>query len=130
MKVLIVDDEADLREMLAEQLRIEGVETLEAANGLECLWEVKHQQLDAIVLDLTMPRLGGLEALKRIHKFAPRIRVFVLTASAEPADHQAARALGAAEVYTKPYDLAAFARAIAARATPPVVAAAASRTAS
>jgi two-component system phosphate regulon response regulator OmpR len=115
MKVLIVDDEPDLREILREQLTKHDVAVLEAGNGLECLLQVKHEHPDVIVLDLTMPRLGGIEALKRIHKFDPRIRVLVLTASSDPVDHQAARSLGATEVFTKPYDLAELATTIAAR---------------
>jgi CheY-like chemotaxis protein len=113
VKVLIVDDEEELRTILSEQLRHHGLEILEAANGLEGLWQVKHEHPDVIVLDLTMPRLGGLEALKRIHTFDPKIRVIVLTASIDPAQHLAARSLGASEVYTKPYDLDQLARRIA-----------------
>jgi CheY-like chemotaxis protein len=113
MKVLIVDDEDELRAILTEQLHAHGITTLEARNGLECLLHVKHERPDVIVLDLTMPRLGGIEALKRIHKFDPRIRVIILTASANPADHDAARAAGAHTVYTKPYDLDQLAHVIA-----------------
>jgi CheY-like chemotaxis protein len=113
MRVLIVDDEDDLRAILSEQLRSLGVETLEARNGLECLLHVKHEHPDVIVLDLTMPRLGGIEALKRIHKFDPRIRVIILTASMDPAQHLAARAAGAGEVFTKPYDLEQLAHLVA-----------------
>ena len=113
MKVLIVDDEDDLRAILAEALGAHGVEILEARNGLECLLQVKHEHPNVIVLDLAMPRLGGIEALKRIHRFDPGIRVVVLTASVDAAAHLAARAAGASEVYTKPYDLVALARVLA-----------------
>lgn len=113
MKVLIVDDEDELRAILSEWLQTDGLQIVEARNGLECLLRVKHEHPDVIILDLTMPRLGGLEALKRIHKFDPRIRVIVLTGSADPKEHQAARALGASEVYTKPYDLMHLARSVA-----------------
>lgn len=115
MKVLVVDDEPELRAILVEQLQRQGLQTLEAGNGLEGLLHVEHEHPDVIVLDLTMPRLGGVEALKRIHKFDPRITVIVLTASEDPAQHQAARACGASDVYTKPYDLEHLAQVIAAR---------------
>jgi CheY-like chemotaxis protein len=120
VRALIVDDEDELRAILSEALQNEGVQTIEAKNGLECLWQVKHEHPDVIVLDLTMPRLGGLEALKRIHTFDPRIRVIVLTASSDPAQHQAARTSGASEVYTKPYDLDHLAQFIAGDAAPTV----------
>jgi CheY-like chemotaxis protein len=113
VKVLIVDDEDELRAVLSEYLQAQGLQTIEARNGLECLLQVKHERPDVIVLDLTMPRLGGIEALKRIHQFDARIRVIVLTASEDLAVHQAARAAGASEVYTKPYDLEHLARFIA-----------------
>jgi CheY-like chemotaxis protein len=113
VKVLIVDDEEELRMILSEQLRHHGLEVLEAANGLEGLWQLKHENPDVIVLDLTMPRLGGLEALKRMHTFDPKTRVIVLTGSEDPAQHQQARSLGASEVYTKPYDLDHLASMIA-----------------
>lgn len=119
MKILIVDDEDELRTILSEQLQQLGVEILEAKNGLECLLHVKHEHPDVVVLDLTMPRLGGIEALKRIHKFDPRIRVIVLTASPDLAQHAAARSLGASEVHTKPYDLEKLARRIAGEAAGP-----------
>lgn len=118
MKVLIVDDEEELRMILSEQLQQHGLEVLEAANGLEGLWQLKHENPDVIVLDLTMPRLGGLEALKRMHTFDPKMRVIVLTGTEDPVQHQRARSLGATEVYTKPYDLEQLARIIARPDTP------------
>jgi DNA-binding response OmpR family regulator len=71
-KALVVDDDADIREILAEQLATHGFEVLTAGNGLEALLHVKRERPGAVVLDLAMPRLGGLEALKRIRAFLPR----------------------------------------------------------
>ena len=105
VKVLIVDDDPELRAVLRDYLASHGAEILEGANGLECLWQVKHERPDAILLDLNMPRLGGVEALKRIHKFDPTIRVIVLTASIDRAEHEQAMRYGAVDVYPKPYDL-------------------------
>ncbi len=59
-----------------------------------------------------MPRLDGIEALKRIHTFDPGIRVVVLTGSGDPAVHQEARKHGASEVCTKPYDADALAQIV------------------
>ena len=112
--VLIVDDEPELRTILSELCRTHGMRVLEATNGLECLLQVKHEHPDVVLLDLTMPRLGGLDALKRIRQFDQKIQVIVLTGSLDPTVHQAARNAGAAAVYTKPYDLAELARSIAA----------------
>jgi two-component system sensor histidine kinase/response regulator len=102
--VLIVDDDTDVRTMIAECLRNEGWAILEAKNGLEALLNVKHERPAAVVLDLEMPRLGGLEAMKRIRAFAPAIRVVVVTGHAEKY-RQPALALGAVAVLTKPIAL-------------------------
>ena len=61
--VLVVDDDPEVRAALGEYLRSEGFEVLEAENGLEALVHVKRARPRAVVLDLMMPRLGGLEAL-------------------------------------------------------------------
>ena len=113
--VLIVDDEPSIREVLDELLQGRGLRTLEAANGIEALLQVKHQHPDVVLLDLTMPRVDGLETLKHIHRFDPRIRVIVLTASLNPDVHQAARRAGASDVVTKPCDLEQLVRMIVGR---------------
>ena len=101
-KVLVVDDEPDVRDVIGEYLREEGFEIVEAANGLEALLQVKRQRPDAVVLDLMMPRLGGLDAIKRIHAFDRKIRILVITGVLDVELHRRARALGAAAVFTKP----------------------------
>jgi CheY-like chemotaxis protein len=113
MKVLIADDEAEQRAILSELFQRHGLETFEARNGLECLLQVKRERPDVVVLDLIMPRVNGIEALKRIRKIDPHTRVVVLTASTYSNLHQTARTLGATEVYTKPCDFEQFARHIA-----------------
>lgn len=104
-KVLIVDDDADMRTMIAEFLQTEGFVVLEAKNGLEALLHVKRARPAAVVLDLMMPRLGGLEALKRIRAFDPVIKVVVVTGD-EGEPRQRALSLGALAVLTKPVALA------------------------
>src|SRR5205807_7252958 len=79
VRVLIADDDADVREVLVESFQDAGFEVLQASNGLEALLCVKRDRPDAVVLDLMMPRLGGVEALKRIHAFNPGIRALVVT---------------------------------------------------
>ena len=107
MKVLIADDEAEIRALLAEFLTLRGFEVLEATNGLETLLQVKRQAPDAILLDLRMPRLGGIDALKRIHAFNPAINVVVITAETDPKLGEQALALGARTVLGKPVELSA-----------------------
>lgn len=102
-KVLVVDDEQDVREMLAEFLEAQGFEVLAAANGLESLLHVKRARPDVVVLDLNMPRLGGLEALKRIRHFDPDITVVIITGEQNPEPRERALAMGAARVLVKPF---------------------------
>jgi DNA-binding NtrC family response regulator len=105
MKVLIVDDEPEVLETLGEYLRLHDMEVLEAANGLEALLHVKRERPSAVVLDLRMPRLGGIEALKRIRAFDAGIAVIVVTGDIDEAVHRQAIAAGAQAVFTKPLAL-------------------------
>lgn len=104
-KVLVVDDEVEVREVLTEYLAVQGFEVLEAGNGLEALLHVKHARPAAVVLDLGMPRLGGLEALKRIRKFDPAIAVVIATGQLDDDVRRQAVALGARAVFPKPVEL-------------------------
>src|SRR2546425_6381077 len=100
--ILVVDDDRDVRETIVELLRGEGFDVVEAANGLEALLQVKRSRPAGVVLDLLMPRLGGLDALKRIRTFDPAIRIVVITGSPDPELVRQAKALGALAVLTKP----------------------------
>ncbi len=117
-KVLVVDDEQDVREMLAEFLEAQGFEVLAAANGLESLLHVKRARPDVVVLDLNMPRLGGLEALKRIRHFDPAITVVIITGEQNPEPRERALAMGAARVLVKPFTLDALLQALGGEAAP------------
>lgn len=119
-RILVVDDEPETRDLIAEYLGQYGYAVSQAGNGLETLLQVKHTRPDGVILDLQMPRLGGLEALKRIHAFDPAIVVIVVTGDATPDVRQRAQALGAIAVLDKPFrlpDLLATLRTT--RAAPP-----------
>jgi CheY-like chemotaxis protein len=120
MRVLIADDDADVRKVLVESFRDAGFDVLQAANGLEALLCVKRDRPDAVVLDLMMPRLGGVEALKRIHAFNPGIRALVVTGALDAELHRQATLAGAAGVFAKPVSAATLVAALAGPApTPP-----------
>jgi two-component system, response regulator, stage 0 sporulation protein F len=128
MRVLIVDDDRDVRELLVESFRLSGFDVVAAANGLEALLYVKREPPDAVVLDLMMPRLGGVEALKRIRSYNPGIRVLVVTGNIDPELQRQATEAGAAGVFTKPVSAATLVAALAgppppgpAPSPPPVV---------
>ena len=109
---LVVDDDPVAREVLREFLRLCGLSVIEAQNGLEALLNVKRHRPEVVVLEAHMPRLSGLEALKRIRHFDPTIRAAVVTWDREARIHHQARALGARAVLIKPVDLARLGSAL------------------
>lgn len=104
--VLVADDDAALRETIAEHLRALGFNVVEASNALEAMRQIDVRRPAAVVLDLMMPRLGGLDALKPIRAMDPAITVVVMTGVADAGLHSQALALGAARVLVKPVALA------------------------
>src|SRR2546430_16995781 len=87
--ILVVDDDRDVRETIVELLRGEGFDVVEAANGLEALLQVKRSRPAGVVLDLLMPRPGGLDALKPIPPFHPATRTLAIPGA--PAPHPVRR---------------------------------------
>lgn len=116
--VLVADDDDQVRAMIAEYLRGHGFVVLEAANGLEALLQVKRERPEAVVLDLAMPRLGGLEALRQIHGSAAEAFVVVITGADDPRLGEQALASGAAVVLRKPVVLAELLGALSRAPTP------------
>jgi DNA-binding response OmpR family regulator len=112
MKVLVADDDPDVRSTLGEYLKTQGLTVVEASNGLEALLEVKRERPAAVVLDLWMPRLGGVDALRRIRRFDPTIAIVVVTGDTNPAVHAQAAALGAQAILVKPIRFADLAAAL------------------
>jgi two-component system response regulator (stage 0 sporulation protein F) len=100
-RVLVADDDREVRELVAEYLAGNGFEVLQAANGLEALLCVKHERPRAAVLDIGMPRLGGLEALKKIRAYAPLTRVVVYSGKLDADIEREAIAAGAVAVFAK-----------------------------
>ncbi|MFN7134287.1 MAG: response regulator [Myxococcales bacterium] len=84
--VLVVDDNEDVREVLAQILESDGYDVVTAADGLEALQEVARQQVCVIVLDLSMPRLDGFGFLTRLRGGAdqPNAPVVVVSSVEEP----------------------------------------------
>jgi CheY-like chemotaxis protein len=111
-RVLIADDDAAFRQALREYFEQSGYTALEAANGVETLWTIKHRRCAAVILDLRMPRLGGLETLPQIQRFDPSIAIIVVTAHATD-EVLAELAMIGVPVLTKPIDLPALGALVA-----------------
>jgi DNA-binding response OmpR family regulator len=101
-RVLIVDDEASLREVLGQYLRLEGFLTLEVADGVEALQVAKRTPPDLIILDLMLPGIDGVEVCRRLREMtaAP---ILMLTARREEADKLDGFQAGADDYVTKPF---------------------------
>lgn len=102
MKILIVDDEPLIREVIKEYCALENYEVLEAENGLEAINLVKQEDIDIIVLDIMMPKLDGYSALKEIKKLR-NIPVILLSARKEEFDKLMGFDLGTDDYITKPF---------------------------
>ena len=101
-KVLLVDDEQDFVESLAERVKLRDVESDVALNGKEALARVEQDVPDVMVLDLKMPGIDGMEVLRRVRKAYPDVQVIMLTAHGTDKDEEEARRLGADEYLRKP----------------------------
>jgi DNA-binding NarL/FixJ family response regulator len=97
MRVLLVDDDEGFRETLRRLLMQPGrpVQVEEAADGEEALRVVANRQPDVVLMDLTMPRMNGVEATRRLKTRWPDLPVIVLTVHDEPVYERTARAAGA-----------------------------------
>jgi CheY-like chemotaxis protein len=102
--VLVVDDEADLLQIVSDRLAAAGYRVVTARDGIEALARLREAPPGCIILDLKMPRLGGFEALPEIRQAAPTARVIVLTGSPNRPLREACRARGADEFVLKPFD--------------------------
>jgi two-component system response regulator MprA len=105
MRILVVDDEPAVRESLERALRLEGYDVELAANGSEALAAVTKQPADAIVLDLMMPRIDGLEVCRRLRAEGNRTPILVVTARDAVADRVAGLDAGADDYIVKPFAL-------------------------
>jgi two-component system, OmpR family, response regulator MprA len=105
MHVLVVDDEPALRAALEHALRLEGYEVELAADGEEALHRVSLASPDAVVLDVLMPKLDGLEVCRRLRQNGTRTPVLMLTARDAIADRVEGLDAGADDYLVKPFAL-------------------------
>ncbi|AUX29528.1 MULTISPECIES: response regulator [Sorangium] len=129
-RVLVAEDDDEMRALLASTLKCDGFEVVEAKNGLELLdyllpWFSGREppaHVDAIVSDIQMPCFTGMEVLAGLSAVRRRPPIVLITAFGESSTHALARSLGAAAVLDKPFDLDALrgvmSRVIAARPAP------------
>ncbi len=105
VRILVVDDEATLTDLLQMALRYEGCEVRTAATGHAAVRTAKEFQPDAIVLDVMLPDLDGFEVLRRVRGQSPEVPVLFLTARDAVEDRIAGLTAGGDDYVTKPFSL-------------------------
>jgi two-component system KDP operon response regulator KdpE len=103
IRILIVDDESAIRRALRPPLMELGFQVAEASRGEEALQLLRTGPYDAVLLDVNMPGIGGIETLRRIRTFAPRLPILMLTVRDQEEDKVEALESGADDYVTKPF---------------------------
>ncbi len=103
-RILIVDDEKNMRRVLGALVRRDGFETLEASNGIAALEVLAEADVDAILTDLKMPQMNGLELLAEVRRRQPATPVIMLTAHGTIGSAVEALKRGAFDFLTKPFE--------------------------
>ena len=105
MTILVVDDEPAVRESLRRALQLEGYAVELAGDGEDALERLERDGIDAMVLDLSMPKLDGLETCRRLRAAGSSLPVLMLTARDEVSDRVAGLDAGADDYVVKPFAL-------------------------
>ncbi len=121
-KILIVDDEKNIRNVIKEYAKFDGFETFEAEDGMQAVEMCRTQDFDLIIMDIMMPKLDGYSAVREIRK-TKQIPVIMLSARGEEYDKLFGFELGVDDYVTKPFspkELLARIRAVMKRSAAPV----------
>ncbi len=105
IKVLLVDDEVDFVDTLAQRLKMRELMVATVYDGEQALSFIKKIEPDVIVLDLKMPGLHGMEVLREIKQLSPHIQVIILTGHGTEKDEEEAKRLGGFDFLRKPADI-------------------------
>jgi DNA-binding NtrC family response regulator len=104
-KVLLVDDEEQFLDALSQRLETRGIKVDSVTSGEDAVKKVEDQNFDAIIVDLAMPGIDGIETLKRIKGKRPDLEIIMLTGHATVKSGIEAMKLGAEDFLEKPVDL-------------------------
>ena len=105
-RVLVVDDDDVIRQLITVNLELEGFEVITATDGQDALDKVKQAKPAVVTLDVMMPRVDGWEAAARLRQDpeTAHVKVILLSARAQEADIQRGEAIGVDAYLTKPFD--------------------------
>jgi len=102
-RVLVVDDDAEMRALLLDELRHEGYEVAEASDGAEAVVACRSQEYDVILMDKNMPGPSGLDILPGFRRTCPHSRIIMMTAFGDVPSYVEAAEKGAADFLFKPF---------------------------
>jgi CheY-like chemotaxis protein len=105
MKVLVADDEAVMRDLFTQVLQVKGHKVVHAEDGKAAVAKAGTEHFDVIFMDIMMPELDGVEALKEIKKNRPNATVVMMTGFAVEEKLREAMALGAFDFLYKPFNV-------------------------
>ncbi len=103
--IMIVEDEAGVRELLRDTLKIAGFETIEADNGMSALTVLRSNKPDLIIIDINMPLMDGFELVERLRGTGDLVPVLMLTARGDQQDISRGLTIGADDYVVKPFGL-------------------------
>ncbi len=102
MKILVVDDESLIREVIIEYLKLEKMTYQEASDGYQAIELVKNEDFDVVIMDIMMPKMDGYQAVKEIRKFS-NVPFIMLSARSEEYDKLTCFDIGVDDYVTKPF---------------------------
>jgi two-component system, NtrC family, response regulator HydG len=104
MKILVVDDDRDFAESLANVLELGGHRITQVFTGEAAIARLTHDGIDLAFVDIALPKLGGIDALRVVHNLRPGMRIVLMTGHNADQYAQEARMFGAVEILQKPFD--------------------------
>ena len=113
MNLLLIEDEADVADVLALAFREDGHEAVIAYTGEEGLTRLRQNRPDAVLLDIRLPKMNGIEVLRAIRSMDQTLPVIILTGLATPAEIAEARELGVTDIIEKSDVLKHFSESLA-----------------
>lgn len=104
-RILIAEDDADVRNLYCHLLRTSGYEVVEASDGEYALAKFMETPCDLIITDMNMPRMNGLELIKALRRLSPDVYIILITAYGTLDTEKRAFSLGSNEYMPKPFEL-------------------------
>ena len=104
-RILVVEDDSEMRSLLADELSEDGYEVVEAKDGAEAALKVVHEAFDLVITDMKMPKMGGLELLPVVKEASPDVPVIVITAFGDWHTSMEATEKGSFRYLTKPFKM-------------------------